>query len=117
MSGTNVPVTVALYRRHGSCSSAVSARPVSAQSVGASPSALADARIGIESTNPDRNGAIGVDQVDDPGQHVWVGLGQHAVAEVEHVPGRGRRPRASTRRTSASMAGHGANSTHGSRLP
>ena len=46
-----------------------------------------------------------VHQLDDAGQHVGVGLGQHAVAEVEDVPGRGpalaRRsgaPRASTRR-------------------
>ena len=28
-----------------------------------------------------------VDQLDDPREHVGIGLGQHAVAEVEDVPG------------------------------
>ncbi len=50
-----------------------------------------------------------VDQVDDPGQHVGVGVGRHPVAEVEHVAGQaagvgqdaehpvaGRRPTART---------------------
>ena len=48
-----------------------------------------------------------VDQRDDPGEHVRVGLRQHAVAEVEHVARAPRRPRRSTRRTSVSMTGHG----------
>ena len=54
----------------------------------------------------------------DPGEHVRVGLRQHAVAEVEDVPRRGADPRRATRRTSASTTGQSARSSSaGSRLP
>ena len=36
---------------------------------------------------PACSGGLLVHQVDDPGQHVGVGVGRHPVAQVEHVPG------------------------------
>ena len=66
--------------------------------------------------SPASQRASSVDEVDDAGQHVRVGLRQHAVAEVEDVA-RGRPPSSRMRRTSASITAERANSTAGSRLP
>ena len=63
-----------------------------------------------------RPAARRVDELDEPAEHVGVGLRQHAVAEVEDVPGRPP-ARASTSSAPASTRSHGPSSSAGSRLP
>ena len=55
-------------------------------------------------------------QLDEPGEGVRVGVGGHAVTEIEHVA-RAAEPRRTTSRAAASRVGQSAASSAGSRLP
>ncbi len=67
-------------------------------------------------TEPSRARRVLVDQVDQPGQDVGVGVGEDAVAQIEDVarrrPGGGQ-----TARAASATTGHGARQMAGSRLP